>query len=389
MHGGAENYVLRTAKELQRQNHEVSVITTKTFESTGSLQPEKERYEGVKVWRFYPANLSHRSDGTGKNIFGKGIWHQIDTINPHSAYTVGKLLDRINPDIVHTNNLVGISPTVAQAIQQRNVRHVHSLHDYSLLCPKSNLLRERTAPDDELTVCEDPPLPCKLLAKEKKLAIGSPDVVTGPSKHVLDVHREHGFFEGVRAVRVRLGIQNVEPEPPGTPEQPSVLYVGKQLRAKGLDTLFDAAKELPGVTVHICGTGPYDDVVRSRAKETSNVVYHGFVSDDRLNRLRRKVSAAVVPSIWMENSPMTIYESFAAGLPVIGSNIGGIPELISQGETGYLFEPGNAKQLSEAISTLIFETGEIGEMQRSAIEWARDHTVESHVKKLVSEIYEH
>ncbi len=172
------------------------------------------------------------------------------------------------------------------------------------------------------------------------------------------------------------------------PERPSVLYVGKQLRAKGLDALFDAAKESPTITVHICGTGPYDDVVKSRAKESRNVIYHGFVSDEKLNHLRRNASAAVVPSIWMENSPMTIYESFAAGLPVIGSDIGGIPELICQGKTGYLFEPGNAKQLGEAINTLVFETDKLEEMQLSAIQWARDHTVESHVKKLVDEIYE-
>ncbi|HET7324909.1 MAG TPA: glycosyltransferase, partial [Halococcus sp.] len=256
-HGGAENYVLRTAKALQARGHEVTVVTTKPYDGLRSLRPEQTIYEGVAVWRFYPFNLSYRSNGTGENVFSKGIWHQLDTVNPHAAHTVGRILDSVNPDVVHTNNLMGISTSVTKAIERRETKHVHTLHDYSLICPKSNLLREWTAPDDELVVCEDPPVPCRLFAKEKRTLLGTPDVVTAPSQHVIDVHRKHGFFEGVKCRRVRLGVESVAENVPSSSVKSSVLYVGKHLRAKGLDTLFAAAQLLPDVTFHLCGKGPY------------------------------------------------------------------------------------------------------------------------------------
>jgi len=380
-HGGAENYVLRTAKTLQPRGHDVSVLTTHPFDGLGSLKPERTTYEGVETWRFYPLNLAHRSDGTGSNVIAKAMWHQIDTENPHAPRVVGSLLDRIDPDVVHTNNLTGISPGVGASIQQRDLRHVHTLHDYSLICPKSNLLREFTAPDDELQVCEDPPVPCRIHARQKRRRVGRPDVVTAPSRHVLDVHHEHGFFRGLPSERIQLGVESVADEPPEVPDDPALIYVGKQLRSKGIPTLLDAAAELPSVTVHVCGSGPDEDLTRRRSKRLDNVRYHGYVDADTLRQLRRQSTAGVVPSIWMENSPLTIYESFAAGLPVIGSDIGGIPELVEDGVRGYLFEPGTVHELVSAVRDVL-DNGQ--RMRREVLRWANERSFDAHVDELLA-----
>jgi glycosyltransferase involved in cell wall biosynthesis len=289
------------------------------------------------------------------------------------------VLDRIDPDVVHTNNLVGISPSIGTVLADRDLRHVHTLHDYSLICPKSNLLRDLTAPDDERTVCEDPPVPCRLLAGQKRRGLGDPDVVTGPSQHVIDVHRKHGFFEHARCERLQLGVESVVDTPPTVPDKPALLFVGSQRESKGLDTLFAAAERLSEVTVHVCGDGPYADVTERYGTKLDNVTYHGFVSEEELARLRRESTAAVVPSIWMENSPLTIYESFAVGLPVIGSDIGGIPELVADGERGYTFEPKSVTELVEAVESIRHHTGK---MRRNVIEWARERTIERHVDGL-------
>lgn len=386
--GGAENYVLRAAKALQERGHTVSVITTQEYDGLGSLRPRKTMFEGVPVWRFYPANISQRSDGNPLGLPGKAVWHQIDAVNPHASYVVGRLVDRLDPDVVHTNNLMGISTALARAVQKRDVRHVHTLHDYSLICPKSNLLREWTAPDDELVVCEDPPAPCQVYGSEKETLVGQPDIVTAPSQHVIDVHRKHGFFEETETVRVQLGIDGVADEPPGEPERPSVLYVGQHQRAKGLETLFESAGRLDHVEFHFCGTGPYDEKTEECARRHDNVTYHGYVSEEKLQDLRRQVSVGVVPSIWMENSPMTIYESFAAGLPVIGSDIGGIPELVEHDERGLLFEPGDSEELVGAIDDTVGDGAILGEMQQNALDWASDHTIDDHVEALLGDVYE-
>jgi len=384
-HGGAENYVLRTAHGLQQRGYDVAVVTSKPYDGLDSLRPTRETYDGVPVWRFYPANLSHLSNSTGDNVLEKTVWRGIDLVNVHASTAVGRVLDRLDPAVVHTNNLFGISTLVGRAVQRRDIRHVHTLHDYGLVCPKSNLLRDLTAPDDERVVCENPPLPCRAYARQRRATLGTPDLVTAPSQHVVDVHREHGFFRGVDARRVRLGVDGVVDEPPPIADERSVLYVGQQLEAKGLETFFAAADRLPDVTFHACGTGPYADRTEEAAAKRANLEYHGFVSEETLAELRETAAAAIVPSIWMENSPMTIYESYAVGLPVIGSDIGGIPELIDVGETGYLFEPKDVGGLVAAIERLF--DADRAALQRNALRWAREHTMAAHVDRLVDEVY--
>lgn len=385
-HGGAENYVLRTAKELKRRGHDVAVVTTKPYDGPGSLRVEESTYEGVETYRFFPPNTSHLSDGTGSNPVSKAVWRGIDLANVPAWRAVKSTLAALDPDVVHTNNLLGISTLAARAASALDCRHVHTLHDYGLVCPKSNLLRDLTAPDGERIVCEERPAPCRIYGKLKRATMGSPDVVTAPSQHAIDVHERYGFFGDVETRRLFLGVEEVSAEV-DPPDERSVLYVGKQLEAKGLDTLLDAATLLPETTVHICGSGPYADHVEERAGEIDSVRYHGFVSAERLAELRSRVAAAVVPSIWMENSPLAIYESFAAGLPVVGSEVGGIPELVADGERGYLFEPKNANELSGRINDVVSDPDLAARMGRNALAWANEHTLEDHAHELLTHVY--
>ncbi|RDZ63869.1 glycosyltransferase [Haloferax sp. Atlit-12N] len=377
--GGAENYVHRVAVALQERGHDVLILTTTSERSRESLTPIKDSYKGVPVYRFYPLNHSHRSDSTGENVLAKALWHQLDTVNPHAKRVVSKFLEKHQPDVVHTNNFMGITASAGKAISESDARYVHTLHDYSLICPKSNLLRDRTAPEGELRVCEDPPTPCLLYAGVKRKMIGEPDIVIGPSQHVVDVHREHGFFTGIESACIPHGIEEVADEPGDESLGPSVLYAGKHLRAKGLETLFDAARNLPEVTFHLCGTGPFDDRSEEVASTLSNVEYHGFVSDERLRELRRSVSAAVVPSIWMENSPLVIYESFAEGLPVIGADVGGIPELVDE-TRGRLFSSGDADELVSQIREITGEETIL--LRQNTLSWAGKHSLQKHINSI-------
>jgi glycosyltransferase involved in cell wall biosynthesis len=386
-HGGAENYVLRVAQALDERGHESIVITTKPYNGRSSLTPERTSYEGVPVWRFFHANVSHRSNGTGSNPVTKALWHALDAPNPHGAAAVKRILDRVDPDVVHTNNLMGLSTLVGRVIQRREVRHVHTLHDYSLICPKSNLLRDLTAPDDELVVCEDPPVPCRAFAREKRALFGTPDVVLAPSQHVLDVHAEHGFFTDTERRRLRLGVEEVVDTVPDLPAEPSVLYAGKIHCAKGVFDLLDAADRLPEVHFDICGKGADSDALGSRAARLDNVTYYGFVSEERLAALRRTSSVGVVSSIWMENSPYTIYESFARGLPMAGSDIGGIPELITPGETGALFAPNDPGNLAATLESVLSDRDRLAAMATNAVAWAHEHTMAAHLDTLVESFY--
>ena len=386
-YGGAENYVKRTANELSERGYDVSIITTKKYDGLNSLSPTKNDYEGIPIWRFYPLNLYHRTNGEDASIIEKAVWHQLDTNNLHSKKVIKDILDRIEPDIIHTNNLTGISTSIGKVIHQSESFHVHTLHDYSLICPKSNMTRELTASEGDIEVCKDPPIPCRIFSKQKQSTLGQPDLVLSPSQHVLDVHQENGIFRDVPCRRLRLGIESINSQSIDVSDNLSVLYVGKQMKAKGIETLFDAAQNLPEITFHVCGTGPFEDETKRMSDTADNFCYHGYVSEAKLEQLRSQSRIAIVPSIWMENSPFTIYESFASGLPVIGSQIGGIPELVEPGERGDLFTAGDPGDLAESISELITDEKRLQLMSENAIQWAKEHTIEKHVDRLLNEMY--
>jgi glycosyltransferase involved in cell wall biosynthesis len=188
------------------------------------------------------------------------------------------------------------------------------------------------------------------------------------------------MFTSVPTSRIQHGIDDIADRPPSETTGDAVLYAGKIQRSKGLETLFEAASAIPDVTVHVCGGGPMEEEVADIASNSANVTYHGFVPEDRLQALRREVDAAIVPSVWMENSPLVIYESFATGLPVIASDIGGIPELVEHGVQGYLFEPENDAELAAHIGKIV--DADSTQMRENALAWARRRTMEQHVDEL-------
>lgn len=135
------------------------------------------------------------------------------------------------------------------------------------------------------------------------------------------------------------------------PEQSYVLYFGRLSEEKGVSTLFQSARENSDIRHLIVGTGPLEQSLKQEASALSleNVEFLGFRQGNELKKLLSEATCVVVPSEWYENCPMTILEAFAAGRPVIGADIGGIPELIEQGQDGFTFEPKNAAALAEKV----------------------------------------
>jgi glycosyltransferase involved in cell wall biosynthesis len=127
------------------------------------------------------------------------------------------------------------------------------------------------------------------------------------------------------------------------------IYFGRLSPEKGLTTFIRALK-LAGVKGWIVGTGPEEDALRNLATEMgADVEFLGYLSSEALFDAVRRARAMVLPSEWYENAPLSVMESYALGRPVIGADIGGIPELIRKGETGEVFPSGNAEALAERI----------------------------------------
>jgi glycosyltransferase involved in cell wall biosynthesis len=147
------------------------------------------------------------------------------------------------------------------------------------------------------------------------------------------------------------------------------LYLGRLSSEKGILTLVNAfmKTKFEDVKLLIVGDGPIKKQLEEQTRADSRIRFTGYLSGGSLIKITRSALSVIVPSEWYENAPISILESFASGKPVIGSRIGGIPEMIDEGVNGYLFEPGNVDDLREKLELILSLSGkEISKMGQAA-----------------------
>jgi glycosyltransferase involved in cell wall biosynthesis len=345
--GGAERVAQRIVGELVRRRHNVVVISSMPL-CDGAMGPEVRETVGETVYRFYPLNLYHVLKDFKFPYLVRALWHLIDLFSASSAKRIERILSEEKPDVVLTHNLKGIGLRVPRAIQRLGLPWIHTLHDVQLSVPSGLLIYGHRLNPMEMILRP-------FYEAAVRGVFGKPDLVISPSKFLADFYLARGFFRDV-ALRV---MANPAPEREFStrgPRQPGPLriLVASQLeRHKGILEILEAINllEFP-LELHVAGDGTLAQLIQSRSKEDKRVIYHGFVSSSSLGQLFEIVDTVVVPSKCYENSPTIIYESLQSGLPVIASNIGGVGELIKDGEHGFLVEPGSAEALATAIRKL-------------------------------------
>lgn len=378
--GGAENYVKKITMKL-KNTHEIILISTSIgFHPNISLDTK----DGYKIYRFQPLNFYAGYDAIRAPRYIKHIRYLINLWNPHSYITIKNILKKEEVDIVHTHNLrMGcLSTSTFTAIKSLKILHIHTLHDYQLLSPWSALLK-----GDKIIK------KFKFLDRRSmdinKYLTRSVDVVTAPSKFVLDMHLKYDFFKNAKHIVLPLGIELDNRERIEKDYKIiDILYIGRLVKSKGVHILINVFKELEhkNIRLHICGKGNDEDKLKKIAGSDQRILFHGFVPDEELMKLYQKANVVVVPSIWYDNSPMVIYESLMDGTPIIGSRIGGIPELVEDGYNGFLFEAGNVDDLKEILENLIKNPSELKGLEDNAFKSAKKYDMEEHIKKL-EELY--
>lgn len=157
-----------------------------------------------------------------------------------------------------------------------------------------------------------------------------------------------------------------------------VIYFGRFSEEKGIGTLVETCRELPEISFVFAGTGPLEEQINS----IENIENVGFQKENALEQLIREARFSIYPSEWYENCPFSVMESQMYGTPVLGADIGGIPELIQVGVTGELFESGNTDQLKEKIFKL-WNNRELTQNYTENCKNIRFDTIEVYCDKLV------
>jgi len=295
---------------------------------------------------------------------------------------VERLIEREKPDLVHLHNIYHqISPSILHSFRKYNLPVVMTLHDYKMACPTYNLLLDGKVCERcrrgryyrcLAVKCRDGSLPASLVSTlemylhHKLLHIYDlVDVFISPSHFLQGKLREMGFRREVDYLPHFLDLEAFGVPDTTAPEV--ITYFGRLSREKGLETLLEAARGL-SVKFQIIGEGPLRErlVEEVRNLGIGNLAFHPHLPPERLREEVRRSLFTVIPSVYYDNSPMAILESYALGKPVVGSRIGGIPELILEGETGVTFEPGNAPDLRAKILSLWSNPEKIAAMGKKA-----------------------
>lgn len=378
--GGAEHIAWRVAHELHVRGHDVFVVTTKPYENLSSFHAKMKEKHIEKIYRFYPMNLYHQLKDGGIPFPIRIIWHLLDTYSLHPAREVQKVFRQEEPDIVLTHNIKGLGLQAMKAIRSYGAPNIHTVHDVQLTVPSGLMIH-----GNEEGGLNNPILR-KWYERIIRTIMKSPEVVISPSAFLAGLYRDRGFFPQSRIEVIPNPVPTVPRKNRSSRKKEGrlvLLFAGQIEEHKGirflLETLNDAGIDFE---LHIAGEGALSDYVNDWHRRDKRIVYHGFISMNALNNLLAISDLVLVPSLCYENSPTVIYEAFGAGVPVLASDIGGIGELVKEGENGYLFIPGDKKMFLSKLRTFIAKREEFWKKADDIREGIEPNTISHYVDRL-------
>lgn len=372
--GGAETYFFETARLLRQNGHAVEIFSMKHPRNLESV-----------FQQFFVSYIDY-DDHSLSNII-KASSRLLYSVE--AKRKIEKLLNR-KPDIVHLNNIYHqISPSIISTIKKFQVPVIMTLHDFKMVCSSYAMLANNR-------ICEA----CKhgkyyncFLAKcfknsRLKSLLGTiemflhhkvlkiydqVDIFISPSKFVKHKLAEMGFKGKIIYLPNFVNIKQFQPQYSWKEE--AIVYFGRLQKDKGLITLIDAVKGIDGIKLKIIGEGPIKNELYDKIKMQNihNVQMLGYMTGEELRHSIRKAMFVVLSSELYENNPLSVLESFALGKPVVGSRIGGIPELVKDNKTGLTFEAGNSLDLRNKIKYLIGNPHLIQEMGKNARRFVESH----------------
>jgi glycosyltransferase involved in cell wall biosynthesis len=286
------------------------------------------------------------------------------------------LLASFRPDIVHVHGLYHqLTPSVLEPVAAAGIPIAYTLHDFKLLCPAYNLFTEKLGVCERCASgsfwhCATHACLHESHAVSAAYAMaayfhrwrGAYDRVSAfvmPSRAILEKHLEYGF--PAEKLHYIPNFFETTADEPVAPELIAaaverygryVVYFGRLSPEKGCAVLVEACTAA-GLPLVLVGEGPEEGRLKALAAQSRHPIHFaGFLSGASLWAVIEAALGVVLPSIWYENAPKSVLEAMARGKPVVASAIGGLPELVEDGVTGYLAQPGDARSLSAALSRL-------------------------------------
>lgn len=344
--GGAEVIVWEQMRGLRDAGHECVLLATS--DTTGLKRTERE---GITVWKAGIRNIYWPYHKKRHAAPWRLIWHALDSYNPWMQSHLREVVAQEKPEVASLHNLPGWSAASWTTLAKLDVPTVQVLHDYYQICTKTTMYRNNCNCVGQCAECRAFRLPHRALSSKVT-------AVVGVSRFMLERHFSLGYFKDVPIQQV---IHNARsPNALGTEEVSAPAphaglrfgFIGRIDPTKGIEPLIDAflAADLPNAELWIAGSGKQQEEERIHSKTHDPRVR--FIGRVVPREFYPQVDAVVVPSLWNEALGMVVAEALAFGKPVIGSQRGGIPEMIHHGKNGLLFEPDTPGELKIALEAI-------------------------------------
>lgn len=389
--GGLEQHVYNLSIELVRRGHKVTVITL-----WHDGLDEEEYDEGVEVYRI--RGTVQRASGLFSN---SGRRFSPPLPDPEAILAIRRVVDRLQPDVIHAHNWL-----VYSFLPLKRWSHaplVMTLHDYGLACPKKTLMRDGT-------ICDGPALAkcLKCATQHYGIAKGPPTVLSNTAMSGLLRASIDMFIPVSQAVAdgnflsdgptpyriipnfvpdtIDVNEGDLVPELPQLPNENYLLFIGVVGHHKGIDVLLKAYTGIPSAPPLVL-IGPHDSDAPTCFPPGVHVM--GKWPHHAVMQARQRAILSLVPSIWADPCPTVVMEAMVSKQPVIASRIGGMPDLVIDGETGLLVPPGDVEALQQAITILIADSDmrvRMGQAASRHIVNYQASTVVTQIERLYQEI---
>jgi glycosyltransferase involved in cell wall biosynthesis len=346
--GGAERVAQALASSLTREGHRVAVVTT---QPRGGICDRE--LDGVSVHYLPVRNVYRPFSDYQPNVVAKALWRMVDSYNFPMLPMLREVIAHEAPDVVNTHNLLGFSVAAWSAADRLDVPIVHTMHDQYLLCHRSTMFKNGRNCSRQCPGC--------------RLAVGV-------SRFILDRHQRLGYFQSAESMVIYntgLADSSHAMREPRTGKKLRFGFLGQIIPTKGVHALIDAfvADELLDTELWIAGRGEgdYENDLRRRTQAMHNIRWLGYVKPAELFE---NIDVLVVPSVWHDTAPLVVLEAASHAVPVLGSDRGGIPELIPP-STGWTFDPSDPAGLRTALIRCKQLSAQLPQMAEGCLNYAR------------------
>lgn len=381
LRGGSEKYYFELGELLKKHGHEIAFF---------SMTNEKNISTGNKEYFVDEIDMN-----TGSKLQALNVIY-----SKKNKALMKKALDEFKPDIVHINNFQRqLSASILDAIKENNIPVVMTAHDFNPVCPASIMLYDGEICEDcikkgcsqcfKKKCIKDSTLKSLLGTLEKKYydmrkMFKKFDCIVSPSEFVKDKLIEGKLnCNEIRVIHNFVNESKHEESKPGN----YAFYFGRLSKEKGIMHLVKAIREIENARLIIAGEGDEREHIEEYIKNNNlqeRITLIGYQNQDNIRKYITNARFIVVPSIWYENCPYSILETMEIGKPVIASDIGGIPELVSDGINGYLYEPNDIHSLKEKLK-LLFESDELAKTfgKNSRELFNKNYTAERYYSEII------